>query len=285
MSPLFLIGLLLIGILTFVVCLYSYESIENMTVGNAKWVASQLDLMFITTSPKLAFRVLILGPFLLGLVFFALLLPNVGLGLLAALIGIFAGFKIPRPLMEALTNARIRKINAQLMDGLTLMANSLRSGLSLMQTLQIVAQEMPNPLSQEMNLLLSEQRLGVPVEKSFQNFVNRIPTEDIEMFVTSVIVLRETGGNLAETFDTIVYTIRERLKLTNKISAMMTQGKVQGMVVTAMPFILMLVLYLLDPRHLQPLFTTIPGYVLLAIMIGLLTIGALVIRKVVTIQI
>lgn len=285
MSPLFLLGLLLFGILTFIVCIYSYESIEDMTVGNAKWVAGQLDLMFITTSPKMAFRVLMVGPFLIGLIFFTLCLPSIALGLICAMIGIVAGFKIPRPLIQAITSARIRKINAQLMEGLTLMANSLRSGLSLMQTLQIVAQEMPNPLAQEMNLILSEQRLGVPVEKSFQNFANRIPTEDIEMFVTSVVVLRETGGNLAETFDTIVYTIRERLKLTNKISAMMTQGKVQGMVVTAMPFVLMIVLHLLDPKHMEPLYTTIPGYAMLALMLGLLTVGALVIRKIVNIQI
>ena len=136
-----------------------------------------------------------------------------------------------------------------------------------------------------MNLILSEQRIGVPVEKSFQNFSARMKTEDVEMFVTSVIVLRETGGNLAETFDTIVHTIRERLKLENKISAITAQGVWQGRILTVAPFVLMLGLNAIDPSHMQPLFTTLPGYILLAIMLILIGVGALMIKKIVTIRI
>ncbi len=279
------IGLILTGFLVFFVTLISYEAIERHTVRDAEWVSNQLDLMFIPIPQKVAFRILMIGPFILGVLVFFIFWGNTFIGLLAAMVSAIIGFKIPRPFIELLLKSRTRKLNVQLVDGLTLMANSLRSGLSLMQTLQIVVEEMPDPLSQEMNLILSEQRIGVPVEKSFQNFSARMKTEDVEMFVTSVIVLRETGGNLAETFDTIVHTIRERLKLENKISAITAQGVWQGRILTVAPFVLMLGLNAIDPSHMQPLFTTLPGYILLAIMLILIGVGALMIKKIVTIRI
>ncbi len=286
MTPLLLwAGLILIGALVFFATLVSYEAIERHTVKDADWVANQLDLMFIPIPPKRAFRILMLGPFILGILAFSAFWGNTFLGLISALGVIGVGFKLPRPFIEFLLKSRTRKLNMQLVDGLTLMANSLRSGLSLMQTLQIVVEEMPDPLSQEMNLVLSEQRIGVPVEKSFQNFAARMKTEDVEMFVTAVIVLRETGGNLAETFDTIVHTIRERLKLENKISAITAQGVWQGRILTMAPFVLMIVLNSIDSSHMQPLFTTLPGYILLAIMLTLIGVGALMIKKIVTIRI
>ncbi|HBQ21740.1 MAG: hypothetical protein A3D19_06635 [Deltaproteobacteria bacterium RIFCSPHIGHO2_02_FULL_38_15] len=285
MSPLLILAMIVSAIMVFIITLISYESIERFTVGNANWVADKMDLMFIPLSPKNAFRILMIGPFILGLSIFLLLWPHAFGGLFLACLFIFIGFKMPRPFVEMLLTKRTKKLNLQLVDGLTLMANSLRSGLSLMQTLQIVVDEMPNPLSQEMNLILSEQRLGVPVEKAFQNFATRMNTEDIEMFVTSVIVLRETGGNLAETFDTIVHTIRERLKLENKISALTAQGVVQGTVVSLMPFALAALLTAIDPEHMKPLFTTIPGYVMMAVAIIFVLIGALLIKKIVAIKI
>ncbi len=285
MSIFLWIGLILTGFLIFFVTLISYEAIERHTVQDAEWVSNQLDLMFIPIPQKYAFQILMIGPFLVGVLTFLVFWGNTFVGLLAAIVAVIIGFKIPRPFIEFLLKSRTRKLNIQLVDGLTLMANSLRSGLSLMQTLQIVVEEMPDPLSQEMNLVLSEQRIGVPVEKSFQNFAARMKTEDVEMFVTSVIVLRETGGNLAETFDTIVHTIRERLKLENKISAITAQGVWQGRILTLAPFVLMLALNSIDPTHMQPLFTTLPGYILLAIMLTLIGVGALMIKKIVTIRI
>ena len=280
-----MLALLLIGAVAFMISLFTYGSIERHTAGNAKWVAEKLDQMFIPLPPKMTYQILLLGPFLLAALTFVFLWPHLFWGLVLGVLMLILGFKIPRPFIEALMARRTYRLNLQLVDGLTLMSNALRSGLSLMQAIQIVADEMPNPLSQEMNLILSEQRVGVSVEKAFQNFATRIDTEDIEMFVTAVVVLRETGGNLAETFDTIVSTIRERIKLENKISAMTTQGVLQGTIVTLMPFALMILLTLIDSTHMSPLFTTIPGYVMLGLMLILQLIGGVMIKKMVTIKI
>jgi tight adherence protein B len=285
MQPSLLIAYAAVAIVAFMSSLYFYGSIEKNTVGNAQWVANRLDQMFITISSKNAFKLLMIVPFIFGSLVFLALWPSVLMGIIFGVVGILAGFNLPKPFIQMMLQKRKILINTQLIDGLTLMASSLRSGLSLVQAVQIVVEEMPDPLSQEMNLLLSEHRLGLSIEESFLNFAKRIDSEDIEMFVTAVIVLRETGGNLAETFDTIVSTIRERIKLENKISAMTMQGVVQGSVLICAPFAMMVLMYFIDSAHMMPLFTTLPGWALLFLMGILLFIGGLMIKKIVTISI
>ena len=105
------------------------------------------------------------------------------------------------------------------------------------------------------------------------------------MLVVAINILKETGGNLSETFQTIVSTIRERQKLEKKISAMTAQGVMQGIIVTSIPFLLMGVFYALDPGHIMPMFTTTLGLVFLAAMLGLQLIGGIMIKKIVTIKV
>lgn len=280
-----LLGLAATGIVTFIFSLYAFESIEAFTIGNAKWVSEQLDIMFITISPKLMYRILILGPFIIGISVCILFWPHLFFSILFGSIAVILGFKLPKPLIRSLLIRRARRVNIQMVDALTLMANALRSGLSITQALQVVADEMPNPLSQEFHLILSEHRVGESLEKAFQNFSARMNNEDTEMFVTAVVVLRETGGNLAETFETIVHTIRERMKLENKIAALTTQGVLQGTIVTLIPFALMILLSVIDASHMAPLFTTLPGYIMLALMLTFQVTGGLLIKKIVTIKV
>src|SRR5690606_27062927 len=134
------------------------------------------------------------------------------------------GWKAPKPIVDFIYRRRVEKLTMQMIDGLALMSNGLKSGLSIVQALNLVVEEMPNPIHQEFALILNQNKLGVPLEEAFTNFANRVESDDVEMFVTSVNILKETGGNLAETFDTIVTTIRERLKVQKKISAMTAQG-------------------------------------------------------------
>src|ERR1700747_3379362 len=103
-----------------------------------------------------------------------------------------------------------------------------------------------------MNLILSENKLGVSLEDAFVNLSRRIKSDDVEMFVTSVNILKETGGNLAETFGTIVVTIRDRIKVEGKIKAMTQSGRVQGYVVMGIPPALALVFYMTDPDFISP---------------------------------
>jgi tight adherence protein B len=173
----------------------------------------------------------------------------------------------------------------QMVDALSLMSNGLKSGLSVVQALGLVTQEMPNPIHQEFNLILSENKLGVSLEEAFLNLSKRIQNDDVEMFVTSVNILKETGGNLAETFDTIVTTIRERIKVENKIAALTAQGFYQGVLVMMIPPILGTVFYQTDPDFMRPLFTTPVGLMIVAVIFLLEAVGFFVIMKVVKVDV
>ncbi len=165
------------------------------------------------------------------------------------------------------------------------MSNAMRSGLNVPQALQLVSDELPNPISQEFGLVLSQNKLGVTLEEALSNLSVRMPHDDIEMFTTSINILKETGGNLAETFDSIAYTIREHIKVESKIAAMTAQGVLQGVIVVLMPFALGAILYSIDPQRISPMFTTIPGWIMLTIMISLQAIGGFMIWKIVKVRV
>ncbi len=216
---------------------------------------------------------------------FALCLPYYIVGILAGSIFVFIASKIPLKVADVYHQRRVSKFGMQMVDSLTLMANGLRSGLNISQTIDLVSQEMPNPISQEFGLILSETQLGTTIEAAFENLSNRMPLEDVEMLATAIVILKETGGNLAETFDTITHTIRERIKIKNKISAMVTQGIVQGAIIMAMPFGLAIMLYMIDPNQILPMFTTPIGWVMLGMILVLQVLGGLAIWKIIDIKV
>ena len=123
------------------------------------------------------------------------------------------------------------------------------------------------------------------VEDALNDFGERIPRPDVQMFVTSVNILKETGGNLAETFQTIEGTIRDRQKVEKKIEAMTAQGIMQGIIITLVPFFLLLVFVVIDPNYIKPLFTKPLGWFALFLMLSLQIIGGVMIKKVVTIKV
>ena len=179
----------------------------------------------------------------------------------------------------------MKAYSLQMVDGLQLLANGLRAGLSVPQSLGMVVDELPAPLSQEFNMILQQNRIGVPLDECFEGLCTRMPTEDNEMFVASVNILRETGGNLAETFDTIVDVIRERVRLQQKIDTYVAQGMFQGYTIFAMPWLLGTVYTISDPESMKPLFTHPIGIIMLILAVGLDFVGLWVIMKVVKIKV
>jgi tight adherence protein B len=255
------------------------------SLGTRDYIAEKLSQMFIEIPPQ---RILI-GLFLMSFVPFTVVvlafLPRIIPGLIFGGAVAVLGWKLPKPIVDHLYQKRVEKFVSQMVDGLNLMSNGLKSGLSVVQSLALVVQEMPNPIQQEFNLILSENKLGVSLEEAFLNLSRRIKNDDVEMFVTSVNILKETGGNLAETFDTIVLTIRERIKVEKKIAALTAQGFYQGVFVMAIPPILGLVFYQSDPEFMKPMFTKPLGLVMLGIVIALETAGYFVIMRVIKIEV
>lgn len=284
-----LLGIAGFGVAVF---LFSYhynkrflEWLRFQSLGTRDYIAERLSLMFIDIPPQ---RILV-GQFALsfglGTVVFLACLPNLFPAFLLGSITTAVGWKAPKPLVDFLYKRRVDKFAVQMIDGLALMSNGLKSGLSVIQAMGLVVQEMSNPIKQEFNLVLSENKLGISVEEAFNNLAKRVRSDDVEMFVTSVNILKETGGNLAETLDTIATTIRERMKVEKKIEAMTAQGFYQGVVVMSVPPVLGFVFYQSDPDFMRPLFTTPLGWVILIVILGLEVIGFFVIMKVIKIDV
>lgn len=233
-------------------------------------------------------KIKILAVFLslgLGMLFFLIFFPNVIVGLIFGSIMTFIGWSFPKHLMKSLFEKRCNVVVDNLVDGLTIMGNGVKSGLSVPQSIERVVLNMKGPLAQEFNLLLSKTRLGMSLEEAMNEFSDRIPRQNVQMLVMAINILKETGGNLAETFATIVMTIRERQKIEKKIQAMTAQGLTQGVIITLVPFFLVVVFLFIDPDYIKPLFTQPLGWVALAMMLGLQVIGGVIMKKIVTIKV
>jgi tight adherence protein B len=216
---------------------------------------------------------------------FLVLLPNVLLGTVMAMAFGVLGSILPKLFIKSLFEKRCSKFVAQMVDGLTIMSNGVRSGLSVVQSMERVVENLPNPISQEFALVLSQIRIGRSVEEALIDLGDRIQKPDVQMFVTSINILKETGGNLGETFTTISLTIRERQKVEKKIEALTDQGVVQGMIITLVPFLMIILFLAIDPSYIKPMFTTTMGIVFLGMMILLQIIGGIAIRRIVKIKV
>jgi len=127
--------------------------------------------------------------------------------------------------------------------------------------------------------------MGKTLDDALSAMGDRLPSLDLAIVVNAVLILRETGGNLSETFDTIVYTITEREKVKDKIRTLTAQGKAQGVILISMPFVMAYLMNLVNPEYMEPLFTTLLGWLLLLFMCLMLLAGGLLIRKIITIDV
>ena len=177
-----------------------------------------------------------------------------------------AAWRLPELGIFLIEQRRAKQFETQLADGLIMTANALRAGLSLLQALDLTAQKAPAPLSQEFGLLLKEHRLGADLSDALKRLAERVGSADSRIFANSVIILRETGGNLTEIFDTLAATIQERKRVMKKIRAMTAEGETQAYFLAALPVVLGIVLYQLDPKSISLFFTTFGGWLMLMAM-------------------
>lgn len=259
--------------------------LHDRSLGQREEVLRLLELMFVETDTKKVTLMMMISSFGLGALFFLALWPNILVGVVVGSAVTIAMWSVPKFIISFFWDKRCTAFVTQMVDGMTLMANGVKAGLSVQQCMERIQENMPNPISQEFGLVLSQMRLGRGMSEALNDLGTRLPRPDVQMFVTSVNILSETGGNMAETFQTITYTIRERQKIEKKIEAMTAQGVAQGVIITLIPFALLVVFFIVDPTYVQPLFTTTLGLIALFVMLALQTIGGLMIRKVVKINV
>jgi len=192
---------------------------------------------------------------------------------------------LPRVALRLLRRRRLVLLEAQLPDALLIVAGGLRAGASLTQALQQLVAESRPPLSQELDLLLREQRLGVALEEALEHLHARVPVASMTLAVSAMRIASETGGHLAETLERTAHTLRSQLALEAKIRALTAQGKLQAAVVGALPVVLIAVLDRMDPQAMGLLFSTRIGWATLAVIALLELAGIVVIRRIVDIDV
>lgn len=244
-----------------------------------------LDLMFVKTDRQKVTLFMLSLSFGLGFLVFLALLPNWQIGLVISAIVVVVGWSLPIMLIRNRYESRCSLVVDQMVDGLTIMGNGISAGLSVAQAMERVIENIGNPLAQEFELILSQVRLGRSLEDALVEFSERVPRPDVQMFVTAVTILKETGGPMSEVFTTTVLTIRERQKIEKQIEAMTAQGMTQAMIVSLAPFALLGLYALNQPGYIAPLFNTTLGLILFFIMVAMVVIGGLLMRRIVTIKV
>ncbi len=222
----------------------------------------------------------------------------VGLSLLGALLGLVLNLSIPAAIIGAFSlgvlpfiwlvmrkRKRIKQFLTQMPDALELVGRALRAGHGLASGLHVVAEEMAPPIADEFGRIFEEQNLGIPLEDALRGLAERVPTMEVRFFVTAVVIQRATGGDLAEILDKIGRLIRERFQILGQVQALTGEGRLSGIVLLALPPALLAFLYMTNPEYIGLLFNTPVGVKMLAGTAVLQLLGAIVIKKIVTIKV
>ncbi len=180
---------------------------------------------------------------------------------------------------------RMAKFNSQLPEALELLSRSLRAGHSLASGFGLVASELHDPIGKEFGRAFEEQNLGVTLDEALEDMTERVPNMDLRFFATAVMLQRQTGGDLAEILDKIGTLIRERFKLAGQIAALTGEGRLSGIVLLALPPVLMITMLYLNYDYAMVLFRDPTGRKLMAGAIVMQLLGALVIRKIINVKV
>lgn len=221
------------------------------------------------------------------------LLAVVGLALvgfiLTAPLGLFVGgvvgFLAPQMYVKMKIQGRLKAFDSQIGDALVMMSNALKAGYSFLQSMELIAQEMAPPISEEFSRTLREMNLGADTEAALQSMATRVGSDDLDLVMTAVLIQRQVGGNLSEVLDNIALTIRERVRIRGEIQTLTAQGRISGVIIGLLPVGIFLFLSVINPSYMMLLVTHPLGQVMIGIALTGQLIGAMVIRKIIRIEV
>jgi tight adherence protein B len=229
------------------------------------------------------------GNFLMLCVASALVLAVIAIiaggSLLFGWVGLVLGFFLPYAYATHMRKKRFQKFEEKFPEAIDTLARAVRAGHAFTTALEMIANEVSEPVAGEFRQLYEEQKFGLPVRDALLNLADRIPLVDVKFFVTAVMLQRETGGNLAEILDNLSYVIRERFKILRQVRVHTAQGRLTMMLLMALPPSIVVIMQILNPGFIRPLFTDPIGHALIVGGITLQTIGYFVIRKIIAIQV
>ena len=189
------------------------------------------------------------------------------------------------PLARWLDDRRRAKFNLQLPEALATMSNALRAGFSISQAFDSVVEQGEPPVSEEFAILQQQLKIGMSFEDALESMSERVGSDDLTLVTTAILISRKTGGNVTEIFDKISETIRGRMRIERKVKSLTAQGRLQGVIVSAMPLFLGLVMTLIKPGLMIPFLTSATGILAVLAMCVLILVGWLMIRKIIKIDV
>jgi tight adherence protein B len=240
----------------------------------AKDFARTMDRTMVQADIQKVSMLILIGPVVgavLGLLF--LKLPG-------AILGAVVGFLLPKTYAGMLIARHKKQFDNQLIDALMIMSSSFRGGLSLIQSMEAVAEEMPDPIRQEFGIVLGENKMGVTLDEALNRMYKRMPSPSLQQVVSAVLLARETGGNLPLIFSRIVTTIRERKKIEENLHVLTLQGKLQAVVMSGLPVAFFLMVSSTNPKYFNLMLSAPMGRTMLMICLGLWLVGTFMIIRI-----
>jgi tight adherence protein B len=203
---------------------------------------------------------------------------------LGVVVGVVLGF-LPMLYLRRAQNRRRRAITAQLPDMLTTLTGALRAGYGLTQSLEVLSDQLPAPISEEFARVLRDVGLGLPVSVALEEMAQRVASDDMDLIVTAIVVQHDMGGNLARTLESIGHTVRDRIRILREIRVLTSQQRLTGYILAAMPPIMALLLFVVNPEYMSGLFEPGMTQLLPVAAVIMQVIGFLIIRKIVDIEV
>jgi len=236
--------------------------------------SKQFNQMFVVTEKHNILRIFTITPLSLGLLGFILVRNPIGF-----IVGLVLGFIFPPIIMKGMSSRRKNDFGNQLVDGLMLLSGSLKAGMSLTQALEVLVEEMPSPVSEEFALVVRENQMGVDLDDALAHLRQRMPSDDLDLIAIAIGIARDTGGNLTEIFENLVFTIREKNKLHNRVRALTVQGRLQGYIMMVLPIAFSIFMYFTNPENFQVMLNDKLGQTLLIWAVISEGIGIILIKK------
>jgi len=257
-----------------------YNKTSSLSQKRAHVLTGKLDRVLPRAQLKKLGQIYVFAPIGMAAVFYFFFPP--GFQLIGVVFGFIGGFFFPSFYTQMLIAQNKKKFDDQLIDALMIMSSSFRGGLSLIQAVEAVVEEMPDPINQEFSTVLGENKMGVSLEESLNHLYNRMPSSALQQVITAILLARETGGNLPVIFTRIVNAIREHRKIQSQIDTLTLQGKIQGVVMSLLPIGFFVIIYSSNPTFFQHMFKSQMGRALLIYAAFSEVIGAYMIWKIST---
>jgi tight adherence protein B len=279
----FLLNILIlcsIILISFSLLPWAVQKLQSWQQQKEEVMGKEMDKMFYDKSPKNIVMLYFILPLLFG---------AVGLFVFNSqplmVLGVLVGVAIPNIILKVRYSTRIRKFNDQLLDAISMLSSCIKGGLSLLQGLEVLVEEMPVPMSQELGLVVRENRMGIPLEECLKRLEKRMNIDELGLVVNALLVARETGGELPKVFSRLTVTIRDNRKLRESIKTLTLQGRMQGVIMSFLPIAFVAWVVSVNKHHFDIMLESDIGRTLLIIAVVLQASGMILIKIFSTINI